>query len=204
MFKRTNGYILLVLLVVTGLGSQVSNDTLSSKERRHLVQHLKESRTHLLHSIKDLSIDQLNFTPAPDQWSIREHIAHLLLAEEFFYKKASEAKTPYADTTTTALQTDSGIIATVIKRAPEVQELKILDPTGVKETTFHETLQNFKNNRAQTIKFVRTTTDNIRRHTTKVPFGDADAYQVLLGMSVYTEECLRQITNIKSHPHFPK
>ncbi|HEX2535578.1 MAG TPA: hypothetical protein VHK69_17670, partial [Chitinophagaceae bacterium] len=59
MFKRTNGYILLALLVVTGLAGRISSDTISSKERRTLTGQLKDTRNALVKSVKGLTAEQL-------------------------------------------------------------------------------------------------------------------------------------------------
>ena len=75
MFKRTNGYILLTLLVLTGLAGRISMNTITSPERRLLIDHLKETKNTLVKSVKGLSEEQLNFKPAPDKWSIKRMCA---------------------------------------------------------------------------------------------------------------------------------
>ena len=59
MFKRTKGYLLLTLLVLTGLAGNTHSNSLSGKERKVLVNHLKDSKTAFLKSVKNLSEDQL-------------------------------------------------------------------------------------------------------------------------------------------------
>ena len=45
MHKRTKGYTLLLLLVLTGLAGRQSTTTITSKERRFLIEELKESKS---------------------------------------------------------------------------------------------------------------------------------------------------------------
>ena len=81
MFKRTKGYLLLTLLVLTGLAGNTHSISLSGKERKVLVNHLKDSKSVFLKAVKNLSEDQLNFKAAPDKWSVKECIYHITLAE---------------------------------------------------------------------------------------------------------------------------
>src|SRR5688572_20951061 len=81
MHKRTKGYTLLLLLVLTGLAGRLSTTTITSKERRFLIEELKESRTSLQKSVKGLTDEQLDFKASPGTWSIKECLQHVALAE---------------------------------------------------------------------------------------------------------------------------
>jgi hypothetical protein len=91
MFKRTNGYVLLTLLVLTGFAGRVTNETLHSKERRFLIASLKENRTELLTLVKGLSDQQLDYRPAKGVLTIREHLYHIVAAENAFNTQAQSA-----------------------------------------------------------------------------------------------------------------
>src|SRR3982751_2395654 len=91
MLKRTKGYLLLTLLVLTGLAGNTHSNSISGKERRSLVNQLKDSKAALLESIEGLSDAQLNFKPAPDKWSVRECIYHLAVAENNLWTATSAA-----------------------------------------------------------------------------------------------------------------
>src|SRR3954467_15471326 len=81
MFKRTLGYLLLTMLVLTGLAGRMHTDILSGKERRTLVNELKSSRTALLLSAAGLSKKQLNFRKGKNRLTIRELIYQLASIE---------------------------------------------------------------------------------------------------------------------------
>jgi hypothetical protein len=200
MLKRTKGYVLLALLVVTGLASQVSHTTLSSKERRFLVQHLKETKTDVVRSVKGLSQEQLHFKPAADSLSIKECMEQLALLEDSLWALA-----------TTALQqpVDQGQCnAITVNDAALLQEesKKVLAKKTVPARWSSATaaLEHFKTQRQKTIKYVKTTTADVRSHVTQLSVGTLDAYQVVLLMSVHTASYTQHIETIKAHPAFPK
>lgn len=204
MFKRTRGIALLILLVLTGLAGQVSNETLNSKERRYLISHLKDTRSNLLQSVDGLSEAQWNYKPAQDKWSIRECLLHLVLVEKSFTSLASETlKQPPAPNVSSKIK-DEELVAAMANRNTAFKAPDQFNPATAPWKTAAEAVAFFKENRAQAIKFVRTTTDNVRAFTAKAPFGEADLYQVYLGMSAHTDRHTRQIREIKDSPGFPK
>ena len=91
MYKRTKGYTLLLLLVLTGLAGRISMTTVTSKERRLLIDNLKDSKAYLQKSVKGLSELQLNFKAAPNKWSIKECVQHIALAENNLWNMAETA-----------------------------------------------------------------------------------------------------------------
>jgi hypothetical protein len=204
MFKRTRGIALLILLVLTGLAGQVSNETLNSKERRYLIGHLKDTRSNLLQSIDGLSEAQWNYKPAKDKWSIRECLLHMVLAEKSFTALATETlKQPPASKAPSKIK-DEELLAAMANRSTTFKAPEQFNPAIAPWKTADAAVAYFKANRAQAIKFVRTTTDNVRAYSTKAPFGEADLYQVYLGMSAHTDRHTQQIHEIKDSPGFPK
>ena len=87
MLKRTKGRILLTTLVITGLAGTVKNTALTTQERKFAVSQLRETRTDLLKSINGLSATQLNFKNTSDQWSIKEHLDHMAIAEKTLWSE---------------------------------------------------------------------------------------------------------------------
>ncbi len=85
MRKRKTGYILLALLVVTGLAGTLSG-SVSKKERKYASTLMKETKTDALNSIKGLSDAQLNFKASPESWSAKECMYHIAIAEVNLWK----------------------------------------------------------------------------------------------------------------------
>jgi hypothetical protein len=204
MFKRTRGIALLILLVLTGLAGQVSNETLNSKERRYLISHLKATRSNLLHSVDGLSEAQWNYRPAKDKWSIRECLYHIVLVEKSFTTLAAGTlKQPPAPNASSRIK-DEELVVAMANRNTAFKAPGQFNPAVAPWKTAAEAVAVFKENRAGAIKFVRTTTDNVRAFTAQAPFGEADVYQVYLGMSAYTDRHTQQIREIKDSPKFPR
>jgi uncharacterized damage-inducible protein DinB len=204
MFKRTNGYILLILLVLTGFAGRVTGDTLNSKERRYLISHLKDTRTDLLQSVNGLSDAQLDYKPAKDGWSVRECLMHIVIVEKSFTTLAAETLKQPADKNKTSKIKDEELVAAMTNRTKKFTAPEQFNPATTPWKTEEEAIAFFKQNRAEAIKFVRTTTDNVRGYVAQAPFGEADLYQVYLGMSAHTARHTEQIREIKSSPGFPK
>lgn len=207
MFKRTKGYVLLTLLVVTGLASGVSNPTLTGKERKFLVQQLKNSKEDLQESVKGLSTSQLEFKSAPDKWSIKQCVQHLALTEEGLWAWAEGTlKSPAAPEKRSEIKmSDEDLLKTMNNRSQKAQAVEQFQPDKAPWQTTNEALDAFKQKRKQIIKYVKTTTADVRSHVAQSSyFGAVDAYQQLLLIAAHTQRHIQQIEEIKSSPGFPK
>jgi hypothetical protein len=201
MFKRTNGYVLLTLLVLTGMAGQVTNETLNSRERRLLVNSLKDTRADLVGSINGLSVRQLDYRPAKGKPSIREHLYHIVAAESAFIAQARQALAHKAGAEGTAEINDVERAGQLAVECPPL----VSSPTAPATLrSVDETLEQFKEERAKAIKYIRTTTQDVRAHTTTTPSGPADVYQLYLGMCAHQARHTRAIKEILASPGFPR
>src|SRR3982751_4119986 len=91
MLKRTKGYLLLTMLVLTGLAGRFHTETLTNKERRILLQGIKEARAAFNESTSGLSKKQVNFRIAKSQPSIKDYIYQAVSAEQYFWSIAKDA-----------------------------------------------------------------------------------------------------------------
>lgn len=201
MFKRTNGYILLTLLVLTGFAGRVTNETLHSKERRLLINHLKESRADFLNSISGLSDAQLDYRAGERKPSIREYLHHIAQAEAAFSALADQAlKTPAGQDLPSKIS-DADLPEHFLQQCPVP-----LSPHGEKVTGTNGTdvLDQFKTTRAKAIKYIRTTTQDVRAYSILTPAGYADPYQLYLGMCTHLDRHTREIKELMASPGFPK
>ncbi|HVG15970.1 MAG TPA: DinB family protein [Chitinophagaceae bacterium] len=206
MLKRTKGIFLLILLVVTGFAGRVSSDTISSQERRFLVDHLKDSKTYLLKAIKGLSEEQMNFKASPEKWSIKECIQHIALSEGGIWQMAEGALKQSAnpEKRSEIKISDADLIKMVSGRTQKAQAPETLKPGQASWATASEALSAFKEKRATLIKYAKTTTDDMRNHVGQGGLGTLDAYQMVLLLSAHTRRHTDQILEVKSSPSFPK
>jgi len=205
MFKRNAGYVLLVLLVITGLASQITTPTLSSKERRFLVTHLKSSRASLLSQIENLDKAQLNFKPSPSAPSIREHLQSLVVAEKQLWNQAYaniQQKSPARFDR--APLSDEEVLERASKRAGRETPPRQKGLTNEKALTTDEALMVFDDTRAAVIKFAKTSTGNVRSQSSISTIGIVDGYGLLLLLSANTDRYTQEIAAIKAHPRFPQ
>src|SRR4029079_3153495 len=132
--KRTKGYFLLTMLVLTGLAGRIHSNILTTKERRTLVTELKTSKNDFLKTVEGLSARQLNFKAGKNKMSIKECIYKLVSIENNFWTcaKASLKQETSSVKKTTA---DDEILSSL------PQQQKTFQCNGLKFKTIKEALK---------------------------------------------------------------
>lgn len=200
MLKRTKGYILLTMLVLTGLAGRIHTDTLRGKERTLLVNEIKTNKASFLSEINGLSRKQLNYQVKGQ--SIRNIIHEELCYESNIWNSCK-------------MQVSKQEVILTNNHAVTDNEFSELLKTGCIE--FNLPTTNYKPNKAtkeeiaalkklkdEELKFARTTTDNLHRYTLQTNYGTLDIYQVMLLTSAYSNNRIQQIKSLKSSAGFPK
>ena len=206
MLKRTKGYVLLTLLVVTGLAGTIRDTTLSKKERKFATDHLKDTKSEVLRSVGGLSSAQLNFKSAPDRWSVKECVYHITLAERNLWNMLESSMSTQAnpEKRSEIKVTDDQIIKMVEDRSTKVKTTEPFEPKNATWKSVDEALTDFKNQRNDHIKYLRNTTEDMRNHVVQMPFGSIDCYQLCLMISAHSDRHTQQINEVKADPGFPK
>ena len=206
MLKRTKGRLLLTLLVVTGMAGTLNDASIGSKERKFAVQHLKETKANLLKSVKGLSEAQLNFKPAADRWSVKECFYHIILAENGLWAMfEATMKTPATPEKRSEIKvTDEEVVKMISNRSQKAKAAEPMLPGKATWQNMAEALAAFKASRGEHLKYVKSTTEDLRNHVFQLPFGSIDGYQFLLFMSAHADRHTQQINEVKADPNFPK
>ena len=206
MLKRTKGRLLLTLLVVTGFAGTINDTSLSKQERKFAITHLKDTKTDLLKTIRGLSETQLNFKKYPDQWSIKERFYHLTLAESGYWDmlEASMKKPATPEKRSEVKISDEDLLNAMTNRAEKTGVPEFLQSTRAKWKSMDEAVATFKSSKAQHLKYVKITTEDLRNHFIQLPFGWIDCYQFILFISAYSDNNLQQINETMTDAHFPK
>ncbi len=206
MLKRTKGRLLLTLLVVTGMAGTLNDASLGSKERKFAVQHLKETKANLLKSVKGLSEAQLNYKPAADRWSVKECFYHIILAENGLWAMfEATMKTPATPEKRSEIKvTDEEIVKMISNRSQKAKAAEPMLPGKATWQNMTEAMAAFKASRGGHLKYVKSTTEDLRNHVFQLPFGSIDGYQFLLFMSAHSDRHTQQINEVKADPNFPK
>jgi len=203
MIKRTTGRLLLTLLVTTGLAGTLNNSSLSQKERKQAINLIKNSRKEVLNSIEGLSARQLKYKPSPKEASIGELIMTLAWKEKNFSRQIktfmdepanSENRLKIAVTDEQLLANDNYTLC------------KMDIPPGNKAEWKNpgEAIKKYIALANDHIKYIRTSTEDLRNHVVKTYAGWIDCYQYYLLMADQNGFIAGQISKIKSLPRFPK
>jgi hypothetical protein len=206
MLKRTKGRFLLTLLVITGLAGTFKNSSLTKPERKFVINELKESRVEFLESIKGLTPAQLDFKPSADRWSIRECAYHIAISEkELWEMLASSLKKPASPIQSVERMPDE----VILKKLADLENNKLtapgmLQPSKSPWQSTDEAAAAFKSTRTDHLKYVKSTTEDLRDHFIDHPMGKMDGYQFIIYISGHCRRHAAQIEQIKSLPGFPK
>src|SRR5687767_12136585 len=205
MQKRKYGYILLTLLVVSGLAGTPSGNTLSKKERKYAIEQMKDTRADVLRSVKDLTEAQLNFRPGRDQWTIKECIYHIAISERNLWNifEATMKSPANPEKRSEIKMTDEQLVKRMQDRSSKVKTTERFDPKNTPYKNFDEALTDFKINRVSHIKYVKSTTEDLRNHVAQMPFGWLDCYQLCLMISAHSNRHTQQINEVKNSTGFP-
>lgn len=196
MFKRTKGYFLLTMLVLTGLAGKMHTNILTTKERRTLVTELKTSKNDFLKAVEGLSTKQLNFKTKKNELSIKECVYKLVSIENNLWTSSKASLKQETLSLQRTVSDDEALSSFVQQKAFRCNELKF--------KTFKEALKLYKNERADMLKYVHTSTENVRAHVAKTCVGNFDAYQLMLLNTIFANYYTQQIEKIKTSPNFPK
>jgi DinB family protein len=204
--RRSNyGYLLLALLVITGLAGTVTSTSITSKERKFAATHLKDTKVDVLKSIKGLSQAQLDFKTKPDKWSIRESVYHIAVSEGTLWQLLQTTmKQPANPERRSDIKlTDDQVISMTEDRGRKFRITQNLDPKNTTYKNLDEALESFKSVRMEHIKYMKSTTEDLRNHIAQLPLGWVDCYQICLFMSAHSNRLMQQIEELKAAPNFP-
>jgi len=206
MIKRSIGRSLLTLLVVTGLAGTINVNSISKKERKSAVSLLKDTRADVLESVKGLSDAQINFKASPERWSVKECTYHIAIAEKNLWDMLEKQMASPANPEKRAdiKMTDDQLIKMMEDRSFKVKTVEPFEPKNTPYKSLEEALTAFKEMRADHIKHMRSSTEDLRNHVVTMPFGSLDCYQLCLMMAAHSNRHTQQINEVKADPAFPK
>lgn len=205
MLKRTMGLLLLAFLVVTGLAGTFRRNAVSGQERKHAIGLMKETRTGFLKSLKGLSDAQLNFKPAPDRWSVKECAYHIAGAEKLLWGMLEEAmKAPANPEKRSEIKvTDEQLVKMVEDRTVKAKAPEPIQPQNTGYKSLADALDDFRKNRASHVKYMKSTTEDLRHHVVQMPFGWIDCYQLYLMIAAHSNRHTQQLNEVKAAAGFP-
>lgn len=191
-----------ICLLLAIAAAPLASKPLSQGERDFAMSNLHASRKMFLDQVAGLSEAQWKFKPAPDRWSIAECAEHIALAEDFLFDLVTGKimkSPPSPRKTAPSREEDEAVIQKVGDRSKKFNAPDPLKPTG-RWPDMETLVRHFKESRARTIRYVETSSDDMRSHVLQ----GRDAYQWLLFISGHTERHVAQIDEVKADPNFPR
>lgn len=194
---------LIGLLILTGFTG--IDNSITKEERKSAISYFKQTQQDFIKEIKGLSEAQLNWKPADSVWSVANCAEHITISEKnLFDWGMGTLKAPADPTKRKELKHDDDAIKNMIgSRTVKVKTREDFYPTGQFGNTA-QTLVVFKERRADLIKYMKSTEDDLRNHFAETPVGLIDTYQLLIFLSAHTKRHTLQIAELKAHPDFPK
>ena len=204
--KRKYGYILLTMLIVSGLAGTPTDNSLSKKERKFATEHMKNTKGDVTGAVKGLTDAQLNYKAAPDKWSIKECVYHIAISEKNLWAmlEGSLKSAANPEKRSEIKMTDEQVATMIEDRSNKVKTFAPFEPANTPYKSLDEALIYFKTARAEHIKYLKSTTEDLRNHVVQLPFGWIDCYQMSLFISGHSNRHTQQINEVKADPGYPK
>lgn len=205
MLKRTTGRLLITLLVITGLAGTINNNSLNKDERKYAIGLMKESYKDAVKAVKGLSEDQLNYKAAPEKWSVKECFYHIAATENGLWSMLEGSmKAPANPEKRAEIKvTDEQFVNMIKDRTRKAQAAEPFQPRNIKYKSLDEAMADFKASRAAHIKYMKTSTEDLRNHVVQMPFGWIDCYQLYLLIGAHSNRHTQQMNEVKAHSGFP-
>ncbi len=145
--------ILLPIFCVVFAANALAQTTISKSERSKALDHLKQTNSELVKAVKGLSMEQLNFKPAGDAWSIAECMEHIAISENniFGIVTMTLANEPDPSKRTEVSFSDDQMLGFIESREQKVKTRKDFEPTQ-KYGGFEGSLNEFKMRRKANMK----------------------------------------------------
>lgn len=205
MIKRTLGLSVLGLLVISGLAGRMTNHSLTKPERKKALILMKDTRSDLLEQINDLTPSQRKFRVGEKKKSMEDLLCHISGTEEKLWELMKQAmQKPSSQKNRSQVEiNDEDLIRLAEDRT---EEGKAYDPflaIRKKNKSWPKIVDEFKTLRARHIRYLRTSTEDLRNHMVTVSFGTIDCYQLCLLIAAHTSRHLAEMRDLMNNPSFP-
>ena len=196
----------IALILALSTAAHATDPAMTPAERAHVIKLLEDSRAECLSYIENLSPAQWAWKAAPERWSVGETAEHILLAEGLIFAQVRRALASPVNPdweTKTAGKTEF-IERAMLDRSHKATAPEQIRPQGIAQD---EVIRRFKDARAKTIEFARTTQAPMKDHTAENPFpafNTLNAYQWLIYIPMHNLRHDLQIAEVKASPGYPK
>ena len=196
---------MLTLLVITGLAGTINNNSLTKEERKFALGLMKDTYKDVLKTIKGLSETQLDYRAAADKWTVRECVYHIAATEKGLWSMLEGMmKAPANPEKRAEIKvSDEEFVNMVKDRSRKAQAPENFQPKNITYKSLEEALSDFKLNRMAHIRYMKTSTEDLRNHVVQMPFGSIDCYQLYLMIAAHSNRHTQQIKEVMESKGFP-
>jgi hypothetical protein len=99
--------------------------------------------------------------------------------------------------------TDLEFVNMIQDRSKKAQAAEPLQPKNIKYPSVGDAIADFKMIRTDHIKYMKTSTEDMRNHVVTMPFGSIDCYQLYLMLAAHSNRHTQQMNEVKNSPGFP-
>ncbi|GAB4247924.1 MAG: hypothetical protein Tsb0034_27200 [Ekhidna sp.] len=175
--QTTSGMMLTALMLIVSLRASAQSGTINQTERDFLVNYLSVSLEETKTTLDEVDETLWQYKPADGGWSIGECMEHIILAEQALFKQVKGALQQEATDGKSLARKDGYVITRTVDRgSPANTPLK---PEAVRMNK-KAYLKELKSLRKDVIAYVQQPDLELRNHFGKSPFGEVDAYQLVL------------------------
>jgi uncharacterized damage-inducible protein DinB len=163
-------------------------------DRDQLLEKLNSGRDEFLASVEGMTEEQAAAKPGTG-WSILECAEHVATVEENLRRRLMERATPTESEM--SREREAFIAAAAANRARKIQAPEVARPCG-RFTTLREAVECFCRNREQTIAYIASCQDDLRRLTTDHPMiGAASGQEIIILMMAHPIRHAAQIQELR-------
>lgn len=166
---------------------------ISDAERQFLEGNYYTTTELLENLLEDLNESQWSRRPANGGWSIQETMEHIVLAMPAQIKGLEKALATESDEFKELRQRDGWLLSKITDRGVKVKTP--LEPQG-SEMTKAEMLETYRAHGTRFLKILRNKKTEFRSHYGKSPYGEVDAYQLMIFIPGHVQRHLSQMEEI--------
>lgn len=197
---------LFTLLIAFGFcGSLMAQTPLTKEEKDFAIKYLNEATKELEQTVKGLSEAQLKFRPDANSWSVEDCLKHLTISEVNIWAGFVDTalqQEPDPSKRYEVQASDEMILGMIESREQKVQTSESFQPVN-KEGDFKTVLKEFKSLRAEHLKWLKKTDEDLRNRYAQTPVGTIDAYQGILFISGHVKRHTAQMKEVMASEGFP-
>jgi uncharacterized damage-inducible protein DinB len=163
-------------------------------DRDQLLEKLNSGRDEFLASLESVTEEQAAAKPVAD-WSILACAEHVATVEENLRRRLMEQATPTESEM--SREREAFIAATAANRERKIQAPEVAQPCG-RFTTLRAAVECFCRNREQTIAYIASCQDDLRRLTTDHPMiGAASGQEIIILMMAHPFRHAAQVRELR-------